>query len=216
MSYKTALKIGLAAVACYLPFAGNAQANAIKEHRIGKAYGITAEQLAEMIGRQSFTIYVNEKPIAIPTRDFFQRILETNVVDAVGEKDYNELLHPLRLPTGVVHEEKGIDNNPTRYYSETGGGNEYEGLNLFSGILSGDITQRVRTHTKDITSSKSDGYIDLTRTRADEALMELADRVFPPEVRASHNQGKEIFTDRFEVRFLGRVIKKTLDSYLPQ
>lgn len=175
----------------YLAFAQIAQAEGIKEHRIGKAYGITAEQLMPMMSQDSLTAKVDSQKVTISTKDFLKSLLEMNVVEAASEELYNNLSqhrsNPLDAIGFGVYSAKGMDGKGATYAHD------------------GPSSMDILSYCKSLGLTKN-GFLSPMRMSDDEALMEVGDRVFPKKLREKRNGAFRLCLDREESYILGKMI----------
>lgn len=188
----------------------------IQSHSIGKAYGITVDQLMKHIDNETFLVIVNGKPLQIKTRRILQRVLDANLVYRVGTEEYNRAAQmEVRLAGGTLQKKIGLDGKLAEYYINYG---VDETIVTITNMLSGSLVPEVKHNSEGNMQFSQRGIAKDTDNSG--VILDLADRTFPAELRQRRNGSGRILIDRIEANILSNAyfiaLTQEIDDTLKQ
>src|SRR3989344_1604488 len=212
MSYKN--KIATRALIISLAFGSKSLGENINYYSISENYNIKIEQVIPEISKDTFTIYVDNNPLNIQTKDFLQKLLDINIVKVFGEKEYKRLAKEeldFRVIGGSRPSERSFDGIKKGYYSSDGSDRD---ISWIYGMISGSaILYFTFTEEGTVLIGKMEGSIFPTVINDDEAVLELTDMVFPKRIREKRNLGEDILIDKAEANIMNKLVLEVLKRY---
>lgn len=199
-------------------------ASSIGSYTIGSELDIAPNELFDGLLVEHFAVYLDEFPFMISTKQFIQALIDEDVVEHVGIKDYNRSAHSDHVPEDI---EEHTGTPIERVYHlerwDLGNGKTRTALDHLRPLYAMTTRQLIWRFNFDNEANGvamfkiniSQGPFSFSESYGDdEIFLKLADRVLPSEIRTRRNLDYTNLIDREEATLFRSFATNVLTSFV--